>query len=366
MTPRRTVLPFALALAMLAAMTSAAAAQHPRPVPPHKAEPVVIGHRGASGYRPEHTLASYELAARQGADYIEPDLVITKDGVLVARHEPEISTTTDVAAHPEFAARRTTKLLDGVATTGWFAEDFTLAELKTLRAKERIPHLRPQNTAFDGQFEIPTFQEVIDLSARLSAELGRPIGIYPETKHPTYFRAQGLPLEEPLLAALERNRLNHRFARVFVQSFEVGNLRAFAHELKVPLVQLYGSRAGRPYDFVVSGDRRTYADLATPAGLEWVARYADGAGPSKDYVVPRDTTGRSLPPTAFVADAHRAGLVVHPYTFRAENTFLPLELRSSADPAEYGDFTAEVRQFLDLGVDGLFTDHPDRAVAARG
>jgi glycerophosphoryl diester phosphodiesterase len=351
---------------MLAAMTSAAAAQHPRPVPPPKGEPLVIGHRGASGYRPEHTLAAYELAARQGADYIEPDLVITKDGVLVARHEPEISTTTDVAAHPEFAARRTTKPLDDVATTGWFTEDFTLAELKALRAKERIPRLRPQNTAFDGRFEIPTFQEVIDLSVRLSRELGRPIGIYPETKHPTYFRAQGLPLEEPLLAALERNRLNHRFARVFVQSFEVGNLRAFAHELKVPLVQLYGDRTGRPYDFVVSGDPRTYGDLATPAGLGWVSRYAHGAGPPKDYVVPRDATGRSLPPTAFVGDAHRAGLVVHPYTFRAENTFLPLELRSSADPAQYGDFGAEVRQFLHAGVDGLFTDNPDRVVAARG
>jgi glycerophosphoryl diester phosphodiesterase len=363
MTARLVFLPFALALAMLAAMTSAAAAHHSKP---QEADQLVIGHRGASGYRPEHTLAAYELAARQGADYIEPDLVVTKDGVLVARHEPEISTTTDVADHPEFAARKTTKPLDGVPTTGWFTEDFTLAELKTLRAKERIPALRPQNTAFDGRFEIPTFQEVIDLRKRLSRELRREIGIYPETKHPTYFRDRGLPLEERLVWALRRNGLDRKQAPVLVQSFEVGNLRALDHVLRVPLVQLYGAKTARPYDFVVSGDQRTYADLATPAGLASVARYAAGAGPSKDYIVPRDATGRSLPPTTFVCDAHDAGLVVHPYTFRAENTFLPLELRSSADPAQYGDFAAEVRQFFDLGVDGLFTDNPDRAVAARG
>jgi glycerophosphoryl diester phosphodiesterase len=349
---------------MLAAMTSAAA-HHPRPWP-HEADPVVIAHRGASGYRPEHTLAAYELAARQGADYIEPDLVVTKDGVLVARHESEISTTTDVAQHPEFAARKTTKLLDGAATTGWFTEDFTLTELKTLRAKERIPDLRPQNTVFDGKLEIPTFQEVIDLRKRLSRELHREIGIYPETKHPTYFRNLGLPLEERLVWALRRNRLDNRRAPVFVQSFEVGNLQALQHVLRVPLVQLFGAKTTRPYDFVVSGDPRTYADLATPAGLASVAGYADGAGPSKDYIVPRDATGRSRPPTTFVGDAHQAGLVVHPYTFRAENTFLPLELRSSASPAEYGHFAAEVRRFFDLGVDGLFTDNPDRAVSARG
>src|SRR5215217_769289 len=244
MTPRRMVLPLLLVAAMLMALSDTAVAV-PRP---DEAGPLVIGHRGASGYRPEHTLASYELAARQGADYIEPDLVITKDGVLVARHEPEISTTTDVAAHPEFAARRTTKLLDGVATTGWFTEDFTLAELKALRAKERIPQLRPQNTAFDGQFEIPTFQEVIDLSRRLSRELDRPIGIYPETKHPTYFRSIGLPLEPGLIKTLNRNHLNDKHAKVFVQSFEVGNLKALDRELKVPLVQLLAGPTARPYD----------------------------------------------------------------------------------------------------------------------
>jgi glycerophosphoryl diester phosphodiesterase len=364
MIPRRMFLPVVLALAMLAAMTGAASAHH-TPAP-SEADPLVIGHRGASGYRPEHTLAAYELAAKQGADYIEPDLVITKDGVLVARHEPEISTTTDVADHPEFASRRTTKMVDGVATTGWFTEDFTLAELKTLRAKERIPDLRPQNTKYDGRFEIPTLQEVIDLRARLSRRLHREIGIYPETKHPTYFRELGLPLEPRLVWALTRNDLNRRGAPVFVQSFEVGNLRAMQRFLRVPLVQLFGAKTARPYDFVVAGDPRTYADLATPAGLEWVSGYADGAGPSKDYIVPRDATGRSLEPTTFVDDAHAAGLQVHPYTFRAENAFLPLELRSSEVPSEYGDFAAEVRQFFDLGVDGLFTDNPDLAVAARG
>jgi glycerophosphoryl diester phosphodiesterase len=359
MSLSRLFLPFLLAAAMLAALSPAATA-HPKPKKPDAAEPLVIGHRGASGYRPEHTLAAYELAARQGADYIEPDLVITKDGVLVARHEPEISGTTDVADHPEFADRKTTKQVDGGAVTGWFTEDFTLAELKTLRAKERIPELRPQNTAYDGQFEIPTFQEVIDLARRFD------VGIYPETKHPTYFRAQGLPLEEPLVRALNRNHLNHPRARVFVQSFEVTNLRALDRVLRVPLVQLFGgNKASRPYDFVVSGDPRTYGDLATPTGLRWVSRYADGAGPSKDYIVPRDATGRSGTPTTFVDDAHRAHLQVHPYTFRAENAFLPLELRSSADPAEHGDIQAELRQFYDLGVDGVFADQPDEAVAAR-
>src|SRR5918994_2346581 len=228
MTSRLRFLPLLLALAMLVPLTAAAEA---RPKPAAEAEPLVIGHRGASGYLPEHTLAAYELAARQGADCIEPDLVITKDGVLVARHEPEISETTDVADHPEFADRRTTKLIDGREVTGWFVEDFTLAELKTLRAKERIPDIRPQNSAYDGLFEIPTFQEVIDLRKRLSKELDREICIYPETKHPTYFQSIGLPLEEPLVRALRRNGLDRKRAPVFVQSFEVSNLQALDEEL---------------------------------------------------------------------------------------------------------------------------------------
>jgi glycerophosphoryl diester phosphodiesterase len=329
------------------------------------AGPLVIGHRGAAGYRPEHTLASYELAARMGADYIEPDLVSTKDGVLVARHEPEISATTDVADRPEFADRETTKMIDGASVTGWFTEDFTLAELKTLRAKERIPQVRQRNTIYDGRYEIPTFQEVIDLAKGLSRELGRPIGIYPETKHPTYFRSIDLPLEPPLVRTLRRNGLDSKHAPVFVQSFETANLKALDDELRVPLVQLFGAPATRPFDFVADGDPRTYADLATPQGLREISSYADGVGPSKDYIVPRDSSGNSLPPTSFVASAHQAGLLVHPYTFRNENQFLPAELRSGPDPNAYGDAIAEYEQFFELGVDGLFSDNPDTAVEAR-
>ena len=284
---------------------------------------VIVGHRGASGYRPEHTLASYELAARMGADYIEPDLVTTKDHVLVTRHEPEIGGTTDVAAHPEFAARKKTKVLDGTPLTGWFTEDFTLKELKTLRAKERIPAVRQHNTVFDGRYQIPTLQEVIDLTKRLSRELDRPIGIYPETKHPTYFQQQGLALEPELVKTLNRNGLNRPDAKVFVQSFEVANLKALDQQLRVPLVQLTSS-AGAPYDFVASGDKRTYADIVSANGLRDVAQYADGVGPSKDQVIPVDATGKLGTPTALVRDAHRAGLVVHPYTFRVENSFLPV------------------------------------------
>jgi glycerophosphoryl diester phosphodiesterase len=310
--------------------------------------PIVIAHRGASGHRPEHTLAAYELGARQGAEYIEPDLVSTSDGHLVARHENEISGTTDVADRPDFAARRTTKTIDGSSVTGWFVEDFTLAELKTLRVRERIPALRPGNAEYDDRHEIPTFQEVIDLAARLSEELGRPVGIYPETKHPSYHREIGLPVEPGLVDALRRNGLDRRDAHVFVQSFEVENLKALRHELAVPLVQLLGPRAS-----------------VTPDDLAAIADYADAVGPSKLHIVPRDKAGASLPPTRFVEDAHRAQLLVHPYTFRRENTFLPAELRSGEDPAAPGDLTAELRQYFELGVDGVFADFPDVAVEAR-
>nr|WP_245992411.1 glycerophosphodiester phosphodiesterase [Prauserella muralis] len=325
--------------------------------------PVIVAHRGASGYRPEHTLAAYELAARMGADYLEPDLVTTKDGVLVARHEPEIGGTTDVADHPEFAGRKTTKVVDGAPVTGWFAEDFTLAELKTLRAKERIPQLRPNNTIYDGRFEVPTLQEVIDLTKRLSRELRRPIGIYPETKHPTYFAEQGLPLEPALVRTLDRNGLNHPGARVYVQSFEVGNLQRLDRQLRVPLVQLIAG-SGAPYDFVASGDERTYDDLVTPRGLAAIARYAEGIGPAKDRIIPTDAQGYLAEPTTLVDDAHAAGLTVHPWTFRAENAFLPADFDSSADPAAWGDILAEHEAFLATGIDGLFADHPDIAVEA--
>ncbi len=323
--------------------------------------PIVIGHRGASGYRPEHTLASYALAARMGADYIEPDLVSTKDGVLVARHENDITGTTNVADKPEFAGRKTTKVVDGTSITGWFTEDFTLAELKTLRAKERIPAIRQRNTVFNGRYSVPTFQEILDLRERLSRELGREIGVYPETKHPTYFRSIGLPLEEPLVRALRRNGLDRRNAKVYVQSFETGNLKLLDRVLKVGIVQLLSS-AGSPFDL---GPTTTYAALSTPAGLREIAKYADGVGPSKDQIVPRDAAGTSLAPTTLVDDAHAAGLLVHPYTFRAENVFLPLELRSSATPTDYGDLFSEIGRFYGLGVDGVFSDNPDIAVEAR-
>ena len=304
--------------------------------------PIVIAHRGASGHRPEHTLAGYELGARMGADYIEPDLVSTSDGQLVARHENEISATTDVAERPQFADRRATKTIDGVALDGWFAEDFTLAELKTLRVRERIPDLRPGNAEHDGRYEIPTFQEVIDLAARLS------VGIYPETKHPTYHRSSGRPIEPALVDTLRRNGLDQPGAKVFVQSFEAGNLRMLRAELGVPLVQLLGPR----------GD-------GGPEALRAIAEYADAVGPAKAQIVPRDAAGASRPPTTFVEDAHAAGLLVHPYTFRRENSFLPAELRRGEDPAAPGDLEAELRQFFALGVDGVFADYPDVAVAAR-
>ncbi len=286
----------------------------------HARKPLVVGHRGASGYRPEHTLASYELAIEMGADYIEPDLVSTKDHQLVARHENDITGTTDVASHPEFADRRTTKTIDGNPITGWFTEDFTFAELRTLRAKERLPAIRPANTAFDGLYQIPTLQEVIDLAKR------HHVGIYPETKHPTYFRGIGLPLEEPLVATLRANGYRGPKAKVFIQSFEVGNLKRLNRMTDVPLVQLI-DEVGKPYDFVVSGDPRTYADLIKPAGLAEIAGYADGLGPSKNLIVPRDAQNRLRQPTTLVRDAHKAGLVVHPWTFRRENNFLPEDFR---------------------------------------
>jgi glycerophosphoryl diester phosphodiesterase len=326
--------------------------------------PIVIAHRGASGYRPEHTLAAYRLAIAMGAHYIEPDLVSTKDGVLVARHENEISGTTDVAQHPEFAGRRATRTIDGAAVTGWFTEDFTLAELKTLRARERLPQVRPGNTAYDGRFAVPTLQEVIDLVKVESRRRHRVIGIYPETKHPTYFQSIGLSLEEPLVRTLRRNGLANRRAAVFIQSFETANLHKLNGMISVPLVQLLDA-TGQPYDFVVTGDRRTYADLATPAGLQWIRGYADAVGANKNLVVPRDADGRLLAPTTLVRDAHRARLTVHAWTFRSENTFLPADFRAGTDPAAHGDAAAEYRLFYGLGLDGLFSDFPDTALANR-
>ncbi|MDT8910664.1 glycerophosphodiester phosphodiesterase [Amycolatopsis sp. PS_44_ISF1] len=324
-------------------------------------DPVIIGHRGAPGYRPEHTLASYELAFRMGVGFVDVDLVPTKDGQLVARHEPEIGGTTDVADHPEFASRKKTEVIDGVSLTGWFTEDFTLAELKTLRAKERIPGNRPNNRLYDGRFEVPTYQQVLDLTRRLGRELHRTLGTYPEVKHSTHFRQLGNPIEPKLVAILNRNGLNRPDAPVAIQSFEVSNLIALHRQVRVPLLQLT-SATGAPADFVASGDKRTYADLVTPAGLREVAKYAKYLGPDKSQVIPLDAAGNLTEPSALVADAHRAGLEVQPYTFRNENPFLPANLRSSADPTAFGNVFAEEAAFLKAGVDGFFADQPDTAL----
>ena len=321
--------------------------------------PLIIAHRGASGYRPEHTLESYRLAIRLGADYIEPDLVSTSDGVLVARHESEISGTTDVAAHPEFADRRTTKTIDGETRTGWFTDDFTLSELRTLRATERLPGVRPQNTLFDGRHEIPTFAEILTLAADESARLGRPIGVYPETKHPSYHASVGLSLEEPLVAALAAAGLNSAEAPVLIQSFEVGNLVQLAGMTDVRLIQLLEAH-GTPFDREVP-----YPAMARPDGLATIARYAYGIGADKDLLVPRAADGSLLAPAPVTSDAHGAGLAVHAWTFRAENRFLPLDFRIGSNPDARGDIFSEYELFLRLGVDGLFTDYPDTLAAAR-
>jgi glycerophosphoryl diester phosphodiesterase len=331
---------------------------------PSASAPLVFGHRGAAGYRPEHTSAGYELAARMGADYIEPDLVPTKDGVLVDRHEPEISQTTDVASHPEFANRKTTKTIDGVVTTGWFTTDFTLAELKTLRAVERIPDIRQHNTLYNGRYTVPTFQEDINQWKVLARRFNRNLGIVPEIKHSTYFRSIGLPMEQRVLSVLRRNGLDRSNAKVVIQSFEVGNLQWLHQHTRVPLMQLT-SATGAPADFVASGDPRTYADLCTPAGLRQVGRYATFLGPDKNQIVPRDGAGKLLTPTTLVRDAHRAHLLVAPYTFRNENNFLPTDFRRGTNPADYGDALAEYELFYRLGVDGVFSDDSDTAVTAR-
>jgi len=330
----------AAALALMATPVQDAAMQPP-------ASPIVIAHRGASGLRPEHTIAAYTLAIDQGADFIEPDLVPTKDGVLVARHENEISDTTDVAAHAEFAGRRTTRTIDGRRVTGWFTEDFTLAELRTLYARERLPQLR--GTAYDGRFGIPTFAEVIALAR------ARGVGVYPETKHPTYFASIGLETDTPLLAELSAAGWDRADAPVFIQSFEVANLRRLAGRTKVRLIQLMDASGG-PADGAVP----SYAAMATPAGLRVIATYAYGIGPARAMI--RDGDGT---PTGLVSDAHAAGLKVHPWTFRAENLFLPASLRFGIDPRKHGRLAEEMARYLELGVDGFFTDFPLEGVRAR-
>ena len=350
--------------------------------------PLVIGHRGAAGYMPDHTLEGYRKAIELGADFIEPDLVATKDGELVARHEPNITGTTDVAAHAEFADRKTTRMVDGVAETGWFVSDFTLAELKTLRA---IQPLAERDQSFNGKFAIPTLREVLDLAKAEGAKANRTVGVYPETKHPTYHARLNLALEDRLLAVLASYGYTTKTSPVIVQSFEVSNLKYLRTKTQVRLVQLIdaddvgptgnitlAAPYDKPYDFAVANDPRTFPDMVTPAGLAAIKTYADGIGPWKPYLisskqVDANNDGKAddlngdgkiderdrvlLPPSDVVKNAHAAGLFVHAFTFRNEARRLASDYK--------GDPKAEYRRFFELGVDGLFSDFADTAVAAR-
>lgn len=340
---------------------------------PLAAKVLVIGHRGAPALRPEHTLASYARAIADGADFIEPDLVMTKDGVLVARHENEIGSTTDVAAHPEFGARKTSKTIDGERVEGWFSEDFSLAELKTLRARERLPQLR--STDYDGEFQVATLDEIIAFVAAESATRGRIIGIIPEIKHGTYFQVIGLPMEDKLLATLAAHRYT-RSAPVEIQSFETANLKYLrglisgGKHSNIRLLQLLEDGNKQPYDVVAAGEHLTYAQMMTPAGLMQLASYADAIGPNAREIIPLKADRTLGLPTSLVHDAHVAGLEVHPYTFRPENQFLPTGLWQGAEPharSEEGSI-AEIRAYLDAGIDAFFTDDPAlgrRALDAR-
>lgn len=374
-------------LATLACAAAPALAQNAAPTL-DGAKPLVVGHRGASGYRPEHTLESYKLAIEQGADFIEPDLVATKDGVLVVRHEPMLSGTTDVSTRPEFASRKTVKKIDGIETNDWFAGDFTLAEIKTLRAKQAFAD---RDQSHNGKYEIPTLQEVIDLAKSESARTGRTIGIYPEIKHSTFHSAIGLAIEDKLLEQLKAAGWSEKSSPVFIQSFETANLKYLRGKTQLRLVQLVdaddvdkdgnivlAAPFDRPYDFAVVGDKRTFKDLVTAEGLKEIKTYADGVGPWKPYILagkqvvgedgkPKDLNGdgkiddqdRVLnAPTNVVKDAHAAGLIVHTWTFRSE----PKRLASNYK----GDPVAEYKAYFDLGVDGIFSDFPDHAVKARG
>ena len=352
-----------LSLAALAA--AAAGATGVRAATAVRPRPLIIAHRGASGDRPEHTLTAYRLAIAQGADFIEPDLVLSRDGHFVCRHENEISGTTDVAARPGFADRRTTKVIDGETLTGWFTEDFTLAELKTLRCRERLPQIRPANTAYDGQDPIPTFEEVIALARAESRRTGRTIGLYPEMKHPRHFARIGLSMEPRLADRLRVHGLGGRGAAVFIQCFEVGPLKAISQLVETPRIQLISDEGG-PADL----PSVRYSEMTGASGLKAISAYAQGIGPEKGLVVPNDGA-RLLPPTRLVPMAHAMGLKVHPWTVRKENYFLPTGLRTPTQGSEAARMQAQgqvgvmFRALLDAGVDGLFTDDPGKGVQVR-
>lgn len=325
-------------------------------------KPIIIAHRGASGYRPEHTLASYELAIEQNCDFIEPDLVMTKDGHLICRHENDITNTTNVSQKNEFLNRKTIKIIDGEKHEGWFSEDFTLSEIKTLRAIERLPQLRPQNIKYNEQFEIPTFQEVLELRARKSKEKNRNIGVYPETKHPSYFAKNNLFFDDVLIELLSKYSMNTKESPVFIQSFETQNLISLAKKTKVKLIQLMQEEGG-PWNNQNNYDK-TYKQMASIAGLTEISKYAYGIGPEKTMILPRNNDGKLLAPSELINNAHNLGLKLHPWTFRVENYFLPLEFKSSKEPQNHGNLIEEIRLFQQLGIDGFFCDFPDIAYQA--
>jgi len=331
-------------------------------VPPRR-RPLVFGHRGCSALRPEHTLGSYAKAIADGADFIEPDLVVSKDGVLIVRHENNIAETTDIAQRPEFGARKTSKTVDGQPQTGWFVEDFTLAELKTLRAVERLGKLRPESQGYDGQFQILTFDEVIDFTAAESAARGRVVGIVPELKHSTYFAGIGMPLEDRFLAVISA-RAYTRNAPVEIQSFEIANLRYLRRKLGKPanmrLLQLVGDDAQVPADVVATRGALTFGAMTKPAGLREIATYADVVAPQVRAVIPLMPDGRLGSATSIVANAHAAGLLIRVWTFRPENHFLAADFRNEDGDAARNPAgsIAEMRRYIAAGIDGFFTDDP--------
>ena len=334
-------------------------------------KPLVFAHRGASALRPEHTLASYAKAIADGADYVEPDLCSTKDGVLVARHEAYLSETTDVASHPQFASRKTRKTIDGEPHDGWFVDDFSLAELKTLRAVERIPAYRPGSAQYNGMFQVATFEEIIDFVAAEAAARGRIIGIVPELKHSTYFASVGLPLEDRFLSILDAHDYTRRNP-VEIQSFEVANLKYLRGKLgrraNLRIMQLVIGQDVRPIDVAAAGGKLTFAQMCTPAGLRDIAQYADVVAPPTRSIIPLKKDGSLAEPSSLVDDAHKAGLRVEPWTFRPENQFLAADFRDSGSLQarnEAGSI-AEMKRYIAVGLDGFFTDDPALGRAAVG